>query len=119
GADGGQEKKLSYGYPINGKAEKWDNVGYFAYGFASGYSYSWAQTEAYVGLKFSDYTSTALRGWVRFEVHTDNPGNLSIIVNDYAYNADAGKTILAGEGGTACSDSYEPNNIFSQATPIN
>jgi hypothetical protein len=113
-------RNLDYGYAINGNAERWRANGFLARHFYNNdNSYPWANTEAYVGFKFHfDLESGNHFGWARIAVNTD-PENPTITIKDYAYNATTGKKILAGEGApSSCSDSFEPNNTFSQATTV-
>jgi hypothetical protein len=53
-------------------------------------------------------------GWARLDVATA----LHMIIKDYAFNSAAGQTILAGQTGLFCADSFEPNNTFLQADAL-
>lgn len=115
-------RELGYGVHVSASASSWDNYGHLASNVETQTSEAWENIEKYVGVKFRfEGVSGIHYGWIRLDVHTINPGDISITIKDWAYNSVKNEPILAGEGAVAtlvCQE-YEPNNSFANAVLIN
>jgi len=83
------------------------------YGGSSFQVGAWSgQTDKYLGVQFTIGTSTHY-GWVRMDVGTDGK---TFTLKDYAYNATAATTVLAGDMGVSAINEFSPPGLGSACT---